>query len=328
MNRVEATASCRIDFAGGTLDIWPLGLLHPGARTVNVAVDLRQSVTVSGAPRDAVVTSAGRCEFDDRAAWISDPRFGLLGRIVDYLGSPSVEVSVESPLPPGSGLGGSSALTVALLAAVSRLGSSRSIEARVLARWARDLEAQHMGLPTGLQDHYPALLGGALDIRHQVGGEDVRRVEVDCDELAEHLVVAHTGAAHVSAAQNWRVIRSRLDGELVAVFEQLRAAADRAASALAAADYRALGEAMAADWAGRRSLGEGVSTPAIEAALATAAAAGAWGGKACGAGGGGCVAILVPRERRAALVATLERGATRVLACRPVNSPLELRSSP
>jgi D-glycero-alpha-D-manno-heptose-7-phosphate kinase len=325
MNRVEATASCRIDFAGGTLDIWPLGLLHPGARTVNVALDLRQTVTVTESARDACVTATGRVEFETRKAWIADARLGLLGRIVDFLAAPAIEVTVASPLPPGSGLGGSSALTVALLAAVSRLRSAQDVEPRVLARWARDLEAQHMGLPTGLQDHYPALLGGALDIRHEVGGEDVRRVTVDCDDLARHLVVAHTGASHVSAAQNWRVIRSRLDGALVDVFERLRAAAEGAAMALAASDFRALGEAMAADWSARRSLGEGVSTPGIEDALAAAAAAGAWGGKACGAGGGGCVALLAPRESRERVVAALDRAGARVLPCRPVDTPLELR---
>jgi D-glycero-alpha-D-manno-heptose-7-phosphate kinase len=79
---------------------------------------------------------------------------------------------------------------------------------------------------------------------------------------------------------------------------------------------------MAREWALRRHLAEGISTPAIEHLLEMARALGAWGGKACGAGGGGCLAILAPPERREALAAALTAAGGTVLEAPPRGEPL------
>src|SRR6185369_258890 len=102
---------------------------------------------------------------------------------------------------------------VALIAAAEEaFGRERSGPAAT-AHLARDLEARMMGLPTGLQDHYPALLGGALEILHQPGGEAVRRIDADLDALAASLLVVYSGQSHFSAGKNWQVVRRRLEGE-------------------------------------------------------------------------------------------------------------------
>src|ERR1700688_2293340 len=51
--RIEARAATRIDLAGGTLDIWPLYLFHPGALTVNCAITRYASCVIETAPRDS-----------------------------------------------------------------------------------------------------------------------------------------------------------------------------------------------------------------------------------------------------------------------------------
>ena len=66
MSRVRAIARCRVDLAGGTLDIWPLGLLHPGAVTVNVAVDLPVRVEVERRERGWSVAQGGEFFETDR----------------------------------------------------------------------------------------------------------------------------------------------------------------------------------------------------------------------------------------------------------------------
>ncbi len=68
-----------------------------------------------------------------------------------------------------------------------------------------------------------------------------------------------------------------------------------------------MGAALRREWAARRRLAPVVSSPAIEEAIASAEAAGAWGGKACGAGGGGCVVFLSPPERTPAVREALSR---------------------
>jgi D-glycero-alpha-D-manno-heptose-7-phosphate kinase len=62
-----------------------------------------------------------------------------------------------------------------------------------------------------------------------------------------------------------------------------------------------MGRALADEWAARRELAPVVSSPGIERAIAAAREAGAWGGKACGAGGGGCVVFLAPPDRTPAV---------------------------
>jgi len=322
---VTARAWCRVDLGGGTLDIWPLGLLHPGARTVNVAVDLAATVRlrrVDGVYR--VLQGESRVEAASASALAALPDGALVGVVAQAMSLPPVEVTLASDSPRGGGLGASSAMVVALIAAAqAELGRPASSPAE-LAHLARDLEARLMSLPTGIQDHYPALLGGALEILQQPGGEVVRRLEVDLDRLGDSLLVVYSGASHFSAGNNWQVVRRRLDGEpeITGLFAGIAAAAAELPAALEAGDLAWVGALMSREWSFRRRLAEGISTPALEALVATALAAGAWGGKACGAGGGGSLVFLCPPDRRADVAAALQRAGGRVLPTRPAGGPL------
>lgn len=323
-----ARAWCRVDLAGGTLDIWPLGLFHPGACTVNVAIDLAATVALrrsGGAPAEYLVRQGGSLVRAASAEELSfHPEGALVGVVADSLGLPPVEVELASESPRGGGLGGSSALTVALIAAAEEeLGLPRT-QPREKARLARDLEARLMGLPTGMQDHYPALLGGALEIRQAPGGERVRRLGVDLERLGDCLVVVYSGASHFSAGNNWQVVRRRLDGEaeVSELFRGIAGAAAELAPALEAGDLPRVGELMSREWSFRRRLAEGISTPLLESLVERALALGAWGGKACGAGGGGCLAFLCPPERRAAVAQGLEELGGKVLPARPTGESL------
>src|SRR5262249_32108928 len=95
--------------------------------------------------------------------------------------------------------------------------------------------------------------------------------------------------------------------------------------ALAEEDFAAMGEALRREWSARRRLAPVVSTPLIDRAIASAVEAGAWGGKACGAGGGGGVGFLSPHERAADVRAALQLlGEGRVLPIQPVNEGLRV----
>jgi D-glycero-alpha-D-manno-heptose-7-phosphate kinase len=325
-----ARAWCRVDLAGGTLDIWPLGLFHPGARTVNVAIDLAATVRVrrSSDGLYRVLQGESRVEAPTAAALAASPDGALVGVIAEAMDLPPVEVSLASDSPRGGGLGASSAMAVALIAAAEEELGRPASPAAGRARLARDLEARLMKLPTGLQDHYPALLGGALEILQQPGGETVRRLAVDLERLGDHLLVVYSGVSHFSAGNNWQVVRRRLDGEaeVTGLFAGIAAAAAAIPPALEAGDLAEVGALMSREWSFRRRLAEGISTPALESLVAAALAAGAWGGKACGAGGGGCLAFLCPVERRGEVAAALERAGGRVLPARPAGDPLQIRA--
>lgn len=324
---VTARAWCRVDLAGGTLDIWPLGLLHAQARTVNVAVDLAATARFRRRSEGfRVVQGASVVEAPTADALARNPETALVGVIASALDLPPFEVELASDSPRGGGLGASSAMAVALIAAAEEeLGRPRSTPQRTAAL-ARDLEARLMGLPTGNQDHYPALLGGALEIRPLPGGEVVRRLAVNLDALGESLLVVYSGTSHFSAGNNWQVVRRRLEGEpgITALFDGVAAVAAELVTALEAGDLPRVGELMSREWSYRRRFAEGISTPVLEDLFARALAQGAWGGKACGAGGGGCLAFLCPPDRKPAVAAELERAGGRVLPTRPADGPLIL----
>jgi D-glycero-alpha-D-manno-heptose-7-phosphate kinase len=317
-------AWCRVDLAGGTLDIWPLGLLHPGARTVNLAIDLAVTVALAPAAGRYRVRQGDEVVEAATAAELARSPAALAGVVAEALELPPFTAELASDSPRGAGLGASSALAVALITAAEVwLERPRSAPAAVAAL-ARDLEARLMGLPTGVQDHYPALLGGALEIAPVPGGERVRALAADLDALGDSLLVVYSGVSHFSAGQNWQVVRRRLDGEpeMIGLFAGIAAAAAEVPAALEAGDLPRVGELMTREWSYRRHLADGVSTPELESLLALAASLGAWGGKACGAGGGGSVALLCPPERRPAIAAALESAGGRVLPARPARGPL------
>ncbi len=325
---IRARTWCRADFAGGTLDIWPLGLFYPGARTVNVALDLAVEVTFELRAQGFAVRQGGESiEAETLAELAAAPGGALVAAVAVAEALPPFFVELASASPRGAGLGASSALAVGLLAAaeVATHGALRRAPAE-RAAVARDLEARLMGLPTGLQDHYPAQLGGALEIAHAPGGERVTVLPVDLRILGEHLVLGFTGQSHFSAGANWQVVRRRLEADAWIV-DRLGAIADVAArlpSALLAADWAQVGALVAEEWAARRQLSGEISTPAIESLLAAARELGAWGGKACGAGGGGSVLVIAPPAARSAIADAWRRLGTEVLAAQPTARGLEI----
>lgn len=327
---MHCRAWCRIDLAGGTLDIWPLGLGFPDARTVNVAIDV--------AVRLALVPSAdGHYRVRQAGVEIAEPTLAalsaredsaLIGVFAEALGLPPFELDLASDSPRGGGLGGSSAIGVAFLALAEEVFDLPRSSTGSRVHLARDLEARLMGLPTGIQDHYPALLGGALEILHRPGGEEVRRLAVDLDALSDHLLLIDTGASHFSAGQNWQVVRRCLERDTAvrSALGEISEVAEAMAAALERNDFATAGRLLGMEWQARCRLAEGISTPRIEELLARSAALGGWGGKACGAGAGGCVALLVPTHRRQEIAMAMEEAGGRFVAARAVAGPLEISS--
>lgn len=293
---VSAQAACRVDLAGGTLDIWPLGVLHPGAVTVNVALDFTARVQIQPLPGRAwrvafdgqEVTASSLAELRGQSAT------ALVGLLLEALEVSPCLISLATDSPRGAGLGGSSALACALVGAATAAAGRATPEAAEVVALVRDLEAQLMGFPTGCQDQYAACRGGVTVIKHRPGGERAEGVDCDLAALSEHLMVVYTGQSHISAVSNWQVVRRRLDGDSRSIqcFDAIAAVARDVAVALAAGDLRAVGGLLAAEWESRRQLSTEIATPTVDQVLSAAARCDAWGGKVCGAGGGGCVVVL------------------------------------
>ena len=117
---VEATAPTRIDLAGGTLDIWPLYLFHPGAVTVNAAIDRRAYCRVETGHEGVRIESKDtlkKAEGKDVSEVLGGGALSLVAYVLRALGvETGVKVVTHSRVPTGSGLGGSSALSVTIAA--------------------------------------------------------------------------------------------------------------------------------------------------------------------------------------------------------------------
>lgn len=332
MFSIAASAPARVDLAGGTLDVWPLHVLHPGAVTVNVAVGLFAACRAgpSECRTFRVVSRSGDFERSaaDPSGLLADPRTALVGSILEALEiRDPLDVELSTEVPFGSGLGGSSALTVALLGALERF-SPRNLAGVDRVDFVRDVETRVLGKPAGVQDYYPALAGGAHTILFEAGATRAHRRDVDPVAWDRHLTLFDTGAAHSSGMNNWEILRARLegDGRVAADLEGVRQAAVEMADAVSRRDFAAMGAALAQEWKARRRLAPVVATPLIDRAIAAAKAAGAWGGKACGAGGGGFVLFLSPPPATAAVRLALSHlSPGRVVTAQVVSRGLEVR---
>ena len=188
----------------------------------------------------------------------------------------------------------------------------------LLLQIAQNVEAQVIDVPTGVQDYRPALFGGINAVELNVDG--VRRVPLDVtpSELQERLVLAYTNASRNSGINNWEVTKRHIDGdrEVQRRFARIRDIAGSMRDALERGDWRDVGLQIAEEWENRKDLAPGVTTPEIDAMLAAARAAGALGGKVCGAGGGGCLFCISEPDRTPAVRAALAAAGARVLDCR------------
>ena len=317
---VRARAWCRADLAGGTFDIWPLGLLHAGARTVNLAIDVQARVNFSERAAGFRLVQGGEAlEASTATELAKRPGGELLGLLAEQLEMPPVEIEVSSDSPRGGGLGASSAIAVAALAGGEAFLGKEPSPRRRLARVARDVEVALMRLPTGTQDQLAALHGGVSEIRYRPGRTSVRALNVDLAALGESLVLVYSGQSHFSAGNNWQVYRRRIEGDaqVIEAFDGIAAAATAMPAALEAGDLQEVGRLMSVEWSHRRNLAPEVSTTVVERLLSEASAAGAWGGKVCGAGGGGCLAFLASPEGVASVRERLTAAGGKVLEARP-----------
>lgn len=291
-NTVTGTAPCRADLAGGTLDIWPLGLLHNNALTVNMALPVPVILEVSNDAPGTVVLHRVSGE-PWRKLGPGDTSSDLTAAICFHLAPRGgLRVDVISQAPMGSGLGGSSAFGVALTRAVAKICDLDLSDEQVV-HLVQDLEARLLGTLTGCQDHWAAVMGGIQALHLEPGGNRLERLHIDHRWLESRATVFFTGITHHSGMVNWQVIRRRLEGDRTTT-QALQTIADAATlcrTALLSTDCDAIGGAIRQEWAARRHLAPEICPPELAHLESEAMAAGALAFKACGAGGGGSVLI-------------------------------------
>ncbi len=332
--RVEARAPARVDLAGGTVDIWPLYLFHAGAQTVNIAIRCFASCVIeTRADRRIVFISQDQ---EIRESYESLTDLGLktsalpLVRELVLFFEPrrGVTVKTTSQVPAGAGLGGSSALNIALCGALARVTGKRYTRTQLL-EIAKNIEAIVIRVPTGWQDYFPALYGGANAVHLERDGVKRERLPLSTHDLERRFVLCYTGQPRNSAINNWEVMKSHIDADpkVRRNFDQIVTIASQMREALLANDWNDVAELLALEWENRKRNFKGISTPKIDRMIEQTAKHGTLAAKVCGAGGGGCVVFLVAPGTKSAVEQTLTRMGGRIINFGVSRNGLEVRSN-
>lgn len=303
---IESSAPTRVDLAGGTIDIWPLYLFHPGAATVNFATSLRAHCQIKTRDDGRIVIESRdrQVAFETELAAIEDlmhdERLELISKLVHFFKpTTGFHLTANCEAPAGAGMGGSSALAIACIGALNRLVGNR-YEERKFITIAANIETTVIRVPAGFQDYYSAQYGATSCVHFRAAGIEREALKINETKLEERVAICYTGEPRLSGTNNWKIFKRHIDGDakLFELFDGIRDSALRMRGALLADDWNEVSETMRAGYPNRKRLAPGVTTPQMERLVEKALANGAEAAKVCGAGGGGCIAFLCSEGRK------------------------------
>jgi len=330
---ITAHVPMRIDLAGGTLDVYPLYLFEGGGLTVNAAIAVRAEAALRLRDDARIVIRSRDLAQGEEIPSLAEMTLGgeldLVKRALAYYRPPrGLDITIHSEAPHGSGLGASSALLMALSCALVRLFDLGISRERIIDLGA-NIEAQVIGIPTGKQDYFPPIYGGVCSIWFDVDGwriESLSQGNDLIDALNQRLIVSYTDIPHSSAITNWAMLKRYIEkeGDSVARMREIKAIALAMRDCLWRADLDEFQRLVAAEWALRKGLAAGVTTPKIDAIMGAALAAGARANKICGAGGGGCMITVAEPDRVAEVRRALTAAGAQVMDAPIVPDGVEL----
>jgi len=300
--------------ACGTVDIWPLYLFHPGAQTVNIAIRSYATCVAETRPDGKVVLVSKDQGCQEAFASLAELAAGhsqlpLLRELVLFFEPHrGVTITTRSEVPAGAGLAGSSTLNIALCGALARITGKRLTRAQML-EVAKNVEAIVIRVPTGWQDYFPALYGGANAVHLERDGVKREKLPLSFSEIEKRFVLCYTGAPRNSAINNWQVMKAHIDGDekVRRNFDQITSIAGQMREALLSGDWDDVAELLALEWDNRKRNFKGISTPKIDSMIEQTRKQGTLAAKVCGAGGGGCVIFMVKPGTRPNVEQALRR---------------------
>jgi D-glycero-alpha-D-manno-heptose-7-phosphate kinase len=322
MSVIRGRAPLRLGLGGGGTDVDPYSSEF-GGRILNATIDRYAYAFAEHGTEDTVAfrspdrDRAGRADIGDLSALEEDfaLHVAVYRRVIaEFNGGTAfpLKLATQVDAPPGSGLGSSSALVVAMLITTCDL-IGVSPGPYELARLARDIERVDLGMAGGWQDHYAAAFGGFNFMEARPDGEIVVnplriRNEVIA-ELEASLLLYFGGVSRLSSeviAEQQRNVVDR-DEDALAATHAIRAEAQEMKDLLVIGDIPGFAESLLRGWEAKKRLASRISNSTIEAAYQVAQTHGMIAGKVSGAGGGGFLMMIVDPRRRIDVTRNLER---------------------
>ena len=309
-----ARAPVRISLAGGGTDL-PAYYESFGGVVLNVTIDKYFYVIMNVCEEDRLQISSSdygtfyRHEGHEPLLWDGDLRLPQV--ILNHFGVlTGLSIFLASEVPPGTGLGSSGAVTVAIIKAMSTALGLHLSKAEV-AELACYLEIEKLGEPIGKQDQYAAAFGGLNWIefsRERTSVIPLRLQPETLKRLERNLLLFFTGSSRNASD----ILRKQTDSSnqkdkyVLEALHKVKAMAYQVREAFERGDLHAFGELLHENWEQKKRFAEGISNPGIDDAYSLAREAGAIGGKITGAGGGGFLMLYCENERHGDVVQALE----------------------
>jgi D-glycero-alpha-D-manno-heptose-7-phosphate kinase len=332
--KIRSRAPLRLGLAGGGTDLSPYCDTYGGA-ILNATIDLYAYAVLENRTDNKCVFIATDGDITetvdaDPQNWsLSDPLVlhkAVYKRIVsDFRGGIPFPCTLTTfcEAPPGSGLGSSSTLVVAMLKAFTEYLGLPLGEYDV-AQLAFDIERVDAGLAGGRQDQYAATFGGFNFMEfHENNRVIVNPLRVKnwiLSELESSIVLFYTGVSRASAdiiSEQTKNISAppAADSKPIAAMHELKEDAYAMKEAILKGDIPRFAEIMNKSWIAKRKTAASISNSRIDGLFDAATSAGALAGKVSGAGGGGFINFIVDPAKRMQVIKRLSQEEGQVMTC-------------
>ncbi|MGI0131265.1 MAG: GHMP kinase [Thermoplasmata archaeon] len=301
-----------------------------GGAVLNCTIDKFAYVTLEADPGRAGATEVESLDFDLKASYerpsdlFYNGELDIVKAALKTLRPPGSEngnpawlrLFLHSDAPPGTGLGTSSAMTVALVGAFQHY-LKEAWTSYDIAELAYRIERKELGIAGGRQDQYSAAFGGFNFIEftshHTVVNPLKIRPEV-VNELAYRLLLVYAGGGHYSneLLERQKAGYATKRGATVEALDATKALAVDMKNELLRGNIDEMGNLLDAGWQLKKRFAEGISNPHVDNMYARAREAGALGGKLVGAGGGGFLLLFCDFARRAQVARAVQEAGGRV----------------
>jgi len=317
---LRSRAPVRIDFAGGGTDLSPFAE-EVGGAVVNAAINRYTYCTLHRRDDDSEAVKIISQDFDtsvEVAHWRELEYDGNLDLIkaaikrlkIDF----GMDILTRCDAPPGSGLGTSASVGVALIGLLSHTKEDKLTKSEI-AELAQRLEIEELGIVVGKQDQYAASIGGFnyMEFKDVVIPHQLRIKDEVLYDLEKHLVLCYTRKSRLSGniVSNLQSYKER--SEISESLYKLKELASDMREALTEGKSNRLGEILLENWECQKMWDTSATNDYIDYLFKAALKNGALGGKGCGAGGGGCLLFYCASDREDDVRKVLESAGARII---------------
>ncbi|MFX0037002.1 MAG: GHMP kinase [Candidatus Hermodarchaeota archaeon] len=313
---IRSKAPFRVSFGGGGTDMPPYCLEHGGC-VISTTIDRHIYITLK--PRDDKKIHVFSINFNKELIFdIGDKDystdFELIKGIINVLNvKEGFDINIYSELPAGSGMGGSSSLSVALIGALNKyyqLGLSK----HEIAQKACDIERIELKQKGGYQDQFAAAYGGFnfIEFSNIVKVSPINASEEMINELQFSLILCYIGGSHFSSDIQDEVLKSYKfeKKSYMEAMQDLKDVANTMRSIVESNNLKQInefGKLLHKGWLAKKSLSNRISNQKIENFYLTSMRLGVLGGKLLGAGGGGHLLLFSDSMKKFTIIKELEK---------------------